>query len=65
MYQGVFEANLTQQFVEVNETAFSKILKKVCHQTPFQSIAVVLTLVVGQNIQSTLPFLRTRRLWLT
>jgi CDK inhibitor PHO81 len=26
---GIFEANLTQQFVEVNETAFSKILKKV------------------------------------
>lgn len=26
---GVVQANLTQQFVEVNETAFSKILKKV------------------------------------
>jgi CDK inhibitor PHO81 len=26
---GASHANLTQQFVEVNETAFSKILKKV------------------------------------
>lgn len=29
MHQGIVQANLTQQFVEVNETAFSKILKKV------------------------------------
>jgi hypothetical protein len=29
MHSGIVEANLTQQFVEVNETAFSKILKKV------------------------------------
>jgi hypothetical protein len=29
MHLGVANTNLTQQFVEVNETAFSKILKKV------------------------------------
>lgn len=29
------ETNLTQQFVEVNETAFSKILKKVPQLTPY------------------------------
>lgn len=29
MQSGIAKANLTQQFVEVNETAFSKILKKV------------------------------------
>jgi hypothetical protein len=29
MHSGIVGANLTQQFVEVNETAFSKILKKV------------------------------------
>jgi hypothetical protein len=34
LHSGISGANLTQQFVEVNETAFSKILKKVCHHHP-------------------------------
>jgi hypothetical protein len=35
MQPGIAKANLTQQFVEVNETAFSKILKKVWYHLLF------------------------------
>lgn len=38
--------------MEVNETAFSKILKKVC--TPFHTRHTKLTSTVGQNVEGLL-----------
>lgn len=56
------DAYLTQQFVEVNETAFSKILKKVCSVPPIApQNKLTLIASVGQDFKGRLlPF---RPLW--